>query len=103
MTATRKGQVLEALARTGENPNDIVCFYQDHPGRIDWGILLPIIKCSVDELPERVFDDGFGGTEGEPFIGFGPKFIYVCTAYDGSEEVVAVPRHPDDLQSIPWL
>jgi hypothetical protein len=95
---TTKSLLLEALKQTKEAPESLVCLYRAVPeggDAYDVEMDAPIIRCSVAELPEREFDDGFGGVEGEPFIAFGPEYVYVKGCYDGSEWISAVPRHPD--------
>lgn len=44
----------------------------------------------------REFDDGFGGSEGEPFTAWGEKYVYFPVVYDGAEWVGFAPRNPCD-------
>ena len=112
--ATAKSQLLDALTDNEESPEDIeAIFYQpaincetgeieDYPG---WnGDLLPDpVSCTIDQLPEREFDNSFGAPEGEPVIAFTRKYIYICIQYDGSEWMEAIPRHPQYVKKpIPW-
>jgi len=105
---TTKEQLLEALAETGEKPEDIICFYQPVPPDVSYpgwhtGECGDPVRCSVHELPERKFDPGHGAPEGEPFIAFGPKYIYIKVQYDGAEWVEPIPRHPEVVRKpIPW-
>lgn len=43
------------------------------------------------------FDDGYGGTEGEPFTVWTLKRVYFPVCYDGAEWVASVSRHPDGI------
>ncbi len=54
-------------------------------------------------LPHRLFDQGYGGTNGEPLIAFTKKYVYICVQYDGAEWMEAIPRHPEVVGNIiPW-
>lgn len=102
--ATRKSQLLEAL-QNGDRPEDLICFVQEHEGPIYLGEqeVPPVRRCTFNELPEREFDDGFGGPEGEPCIAFSDRFVYICVQYDGAEHMEAIPRNPEDVDGeIPW-
>lgn len=44
----------------------------------------------------REFDDGFGGSEGEPFTAWGEKYVYFPVVYDGAEWVGSAPINPCD-------
>lgn len=102
---TTKNQVKEAVERVDDDVNKLTCFYQNHQGQPYYREenILPTIMCKFDELPEREFHDGFGGTEGEPVIAFSDNYIYVKVYYDGAEHVQAVPRHPENIKgNIPW-
>ena len=99
---TRKQQLLEAL-KDGDKPDDLICFYQHQAGIRDEGDQQPILRCRFGDLPEREFDDGFGGLEGEPCIAFSPNWVYVCQRHDGAEDMVAVPRHSGVVTFIPWI
>ena len=51
--------------------------------------------CDIDDpLFLKVFDSGYGGTEGCHFTVWGKKNIYFPVCYDGSEWVGAVRRNP---------
>lgn len=90
---TLKKQVADAAKGVAEDPNVIDCVYQPHVGGERWnGQFGPPMRCTFAELPEREFDDGYGGRDGEPFIGFSDFYVYVCGTYDGSEWVQAIPR-----------
>lgn len=48
--------------------------------------------------PEQLdaeFDDGFGGTQGEPFTVWTRNRVYFPVCYDGAEWVGSVARNPD--------
>ncbi|MFW6121808.1 MAG: hypothetical protein ACOC80_13065 [Petrotogales bacterium] len=96
---TTKKQMIDVLKKTKEKSEDIICFYQpaeeENTGFWDSEERKEPIKCSVDELPTRKFDCGYGGVQGESFIAFGKKYVYVKVEYDGSEWIEAVPRHPE--------
>jgi len=105
---TTKEQLLEVLKDTGEKEEDIICFYQPVDGISEpgWNIEKcgEVIRCKVSELPERKFDSGYGAPEGEPFIAFGPKYVYIKLQYDGSEWIEPIPRHPEYVEKpILWL
>ena len=106
MTTTRE-QLLEALQETGEPPEDIVCFYRpvngaEFPGW-DQEECGDLIQCSVDELPKRQFNEGYGAPMGEPFIAFGPRYVYIKVQYDGAEWIEPIPRHPEFVKKpLPW-
>jgi hypothetical protein len=44
----------------------------------------------------REFNDGYGGSEGEPFTAWGEKYVYFPVVYDGAEWVGSAPRNPCD-------
>ena len=44
----------------------------------------------------KEFDDGFGGSEGEPFTVWTKNRVYFPMVYDGSEWVGSAPRDPCD-------
>ncbi len=102
---TIKELVLDALKVTGEKPEDLDCFSQDRRGEPrGWDRdVAPILRTTFDGLPESEYDAGYGGTEGPPFIAFSEKYVYISTQYDGSEDIVAIPRHPEQVgATIPW-
>lgn len=51
-----------------------------------------------DEELVKEFDDGYGGSEGEPFAAWGEKFVYFPVVYDGAEWVGSAPRNPCDIK-----
>lgn len=51
--------------------------------------------CDFDDpLFSKLFDEGFGGTEGCHFTAWGEKNVYFPVSYDGSECIGFVPRNP---------
>ena len=90
---TLRQMVTEAIEAAGDDPAAVVCVYQSKVGRGDTRSTYgqPLVG-SVSDLPTRKFDAGFGSVEGEPFIGFSERFVYVCGHYDGAEWVEVVPR-----------
>jgi len=57
------------------------------------------LKIAIEEGElDRIFDDGFGGSEGAPFTAWGPKYVYFPLTYDGSESVGVAPRNPCDIE-----
>jgi len=123
MPTTLQQQLREVLRLTGEDPEELDCYYQDHAGVVDawWHEELrgyypsapvpagnrdavpPIVHCRVDELPAHQFDPGFGQTAGSPTICFSPHYIDIRERYDGSERFIAIPRQAEELgQIIPW-
>lgn len=104
---TLKQQVRDAAELAGDNDYpSMVCFFRpaiisEQDGCVeDFG---PRARGAFADLPERKFDAGYGGHEGEPFIGFTEQFVYVCGTYDGAEWIVAVPRSPEVVESFPPL
>lgn len=103
---TIKQQVLDACEKTGEDPALLTCVYIPDGQYAYYGPLfekddenpLPV-TCSVAELPEREFDSGFGGREGERIICFSEQYVYISTEYDGAENIEAVPRHIEQIKS----
>ncbi len=47
---------------------------------------------------DREFDDGYGGTEGEPFYAWSRDWVVFPVCYDGSEWLGRVPRNPTNEQ-----
>jgi hypothetical protein len=47
----------------------------------------------------KEFDDGFGGSEGEPFTLWTTNRVYFPVVYDGAEWVASVSRNPDGKQT----
>lgn len=102
---TTQEMMRNAIRDAGEEESAVECYYRDIKDQ-QWGKPSPAaLRCSVAELPTREFDDGYGGTEGEPVIGFSQKYVYVSVTYDGSEWIAAVPRHPDYIsdKALPCL
>lgn len=96
MTTVRE-QMLDAIKEAGDDPADVLCSYRevvDSEGYVDsWDKSLPRHdNVPATDLPEREYDDGYGGVDGEPVIGFSERYVYVKACYDGSEWVQAVPR-----------
>lgn len=58
-----------------------------------WANLVAITL--TDEELDRPFDNGFGGSEGEPFCAWTSRRVYFPVVYDGSEWVSSVSRMPD--------
>mgnify|MGYP001611688840 FL=1 len=103
--ATTKQQVQKVCEEMGDVLANLLCFYQpEDGGHYGWTSPAPaIIQCSGTELPERTFDAGYGGTNGEPVICFSDRYVYIKVQYDGSEWIEAIPRHPEFVKdSIPW-
>ena len=48
----------------------------------------------TEEQLDREFDDGYGGTEGDPFLLWTKNNVYFPACYDGAEWAAAVPRNP---------
>jgi hypothetical protein len=85
----------QAIESAKDDEASVECYYrnvQDYDEQIG-----PVIRCTVAELPQRTFNDGFGGVEGEAIIAFSSKYVYVKGVYDGSEWIQAIPRHPDSI------
>ena len=52
-------------------------------------------KCTLSEVElKKTFDDGYGGTEGEPFTAWGENWVYFPICYDGAEWIGSAPRSP---------
>ena len=55
------------------------------------------VCCTLtEEESVKVFDNGFGCSEGVPFTAWGEKYVYFPIVYDGSEWVGSAPRFPCD-------
>ena len=59
------------------------------------------IKNSKERWADMEFYDGFGGSEGVPFLIWTEKYIYFPAVYDGSEWVEMLPRDPS-TPFVPW-
>lgn len=106
--ATTRGQFVGKIKEMGDDPSTVECLFQPvpkevcHPGWQQESCGEPVF-CMATELPMREFDGGYGSPEGEPAIGFSPRYVYIKVQYDGSEWVDAVPRHPEHVKRpIPW-
>lgn len=54
-----------------------------------------LAKAPADETVwERVFDDGYGGSEGDPVLAWSASRVYFPVVYDGSEWIGSAPRFP---------
>lgn len=102
---TIREMMREAIERAGDDEADVVCYWQprydryfNEPGEPP----PPITQCAVADLPERPFDGGFGGEEGERIFAFSPRYVYVKHVYDGAESIHVVPRHPEHIGSFIW-
>jgi len=103
--ATRKGQLITALNDCGETPADLeAVFYKDQAGEWDYEKDdQPVQRVEFNDLPEREFSDGYGGTNGAPCIAFTKNRVYICIQYDGSEHMTGIPRRPKSVgNDIPW-
>lgn len=92
-----------AIEAAKDDESTVECYYRNVKDLNEQ--VGPVIRCTVAELPQRTFNDGFGLEEGEAIIAFSPRYVYVKGVYDGSEWIEAIPRHPDyinpeDLPSI---
>lgn len=47
----------------------------------------------------KEFDDGYGGSHGEPFTSWGEKYVYFPVVYDGAEWVDFAPRNPCEIKT----
>ncbi len=105
---TRKAQLLSAMESVGDSPNNVEKIFYINNGGKEWYSFYDEPKPEVEEvifdnLPEREFHEGYGGTNGEPCIAFTKDYVYICIQYDGSEWMEAIPRNPDSVgDSIPW-
>jgi len=66
-------KILDVLKNTGEALEDI--HFEPHDINLD-----------------KKFDDGYGTSEGVPFVGIGDTYVYFPVVYDGCEWVGCVPR-----------
>ena len=55
-----------------------------------------IVTTLTEDGLNREFDDGYGGSEGEPFTAWGEKYVYFPVVYDGAEWVGSAPRNTCD-------
>lgn len=102
---TRKAQLGRALAYKDETPADLLAiFVKNQHGDYDFDHQdAPIEQLEWNQVPEREFDAGYGGTEGEPYIAFTANYVYICVQYDGSEHMTGIPRNPVNIKEIPWV
>ncbi len=49
----------------------------------------------TSEQLDTEFDDGYGGTNGEPFTAWSKQFVYFPACYDGAEWIAYVSRNPN--------
>lgn len=49
----------------------------------------------ADEQLDKRFNDGYGGSEGDPFTAWTANTVYFPIVYDGAEWVGSVSRNPD--------
>ena len=56
---------------------------------------------STEEL-NRMFNDGYGCSEGTPFTAWGEKYVYFPVVYDGAEWVGYAPRNVCDIKTPHW-
>lgn len=100
---TIRAQLQEVL-ENGDSLESVVCLYRPHHDKYSRTDRPPIVRCSGAELPERKFDAGFGGVNGEATICFSATRVYIRAEYDGSEWFQAIPRNPenvgDDIPSV---
>lgn len=82
MITTWRKDIQSSLARHGESWKDIES-----------------ITLTEEQL-DRSFNDGFGGSEGDPFTVWTKHRVYFPAVYDGSEWVTSVSRNPDGLPTI---
>ena len=55
-----------------------------------------MVTTLTEEGLNKEFDDGYGGSEGEPFTAWGEKYVYFPVVYDGAEWAGSAPRNPCD-------
>lgn len=57
-----------------------------------------VISCTLteDQLDKK-FDDGYGGTNGDPFTVWTACNVYFPGCYDGAEWATSVPRNPNGI------
>lgn len=96
--ATTRQQVIDALAE-GDTLESLDCYYNPVP---EYGSAydasIELIHCRGNDLPEREFDAGYGGVEGEPIICFTDRYVYFRRSYDGYESIGYMPRHPEFVE-----
>lgn len=96
---TRREQLQKALA-DGDRLEDLVIFYQAKRSWLVDGF--PIVRMTIEALPDASVDSGWGGTTDEHLlIAFSERYVYVFNTYDGANEFMAIPRSPDGVTFIP--
>jgi hypothetical protein len=61
-------------------------------------VIGPVPFAAIPEpVLDREFDSGYGGQNGDLFIGYTTRFVYVTCYYDGSEWISTVPRNPSGI------
>jgi hypothetical protein len=58
-----------------------------------------IANTLTEEEMDKLFDPGFGGSEGPPFTAWSEEYVYFPAVYDGEEWVERVPRNPCDTKT----
>lgn len=57
------------------------------------------LKTTLSEEELNIeFDNGYGGTNGEPFTAWGEEYVYFPICYDGAEWVGYAPRNPCSMK-----
>lgn len=86
------------MDEVGDNPQDLICMTRA-PHTSHYGEYTEPITVPFDLLPTTQFDAGYGGEEGEQFICWSPRFIYIKGIYDGAEWCQVLPRNPENADA----
>ncbi len=104
---TIKTELLKALTRTGETPDDLeAILYQPVPEGVEdtyyeYNNCDSIRQVTFDELPDREYRSmSHDGPHGEPLIAFSKNYVYFTLLYDGEEKIEPVPRRPEAVGSV---
>jgi hypothetical protein len=65
--------------------------------RSDAADVSPILAYAPNEEAfDVVFDDNYGGTEGQPVLAWSGTHVYFPVCYDGAEWLGSAPRNPQN-------
>ena len=94
-------ELTAAAKEHDDDPASLTVFYQNPKptGDHHWEpTIVRVVGCET--LPYRLYYPGYGSEEGEPFIAYSDKWVYIKGVYDGAEWVEAIPRSPDDVAAM---
>ncbi len=101
MAMTWKSGITAEMKGYGESWADIVAAVAQANNRYEYNKSeYPVVAWPSDEFEAhmaRMFDAGYGGTEGAHFTVWTSKRVYFPVQYDGAEWCASVSREPDGV------